>query len=88
MDLSWTKGVSVKDEKRMRCILNQKLDMLHIASNPHRILLTADFRWFHPQYNGVSMYGHTSADYNLDLDACYTGLGGAWGAFFISFINT
>ena len=68
-----------------RCFLNHMLDVLRAAGNQPKIKLTDEFKrdlnWFDQfllLYNGVSIYGHKPTTEILELDACFTGLGGRW----------
>ena len=66
-----------------RCFLNRMLEVLRQAHDSNHIVLNdafhRDLAWFQTflaDYNGISMYGHITPDFSVDLDACLTGLGG------------
>ena len=74
--------------KPARVFINRMLELLRSAHATQRIILTTDFKcnlqWFAmflPQYNGISMYDHSSIDMSLELDACLTDFGGRCGQF-------
>ena len=75
-----------------RCFLNRMLEVLRQAHDSNHIVLNDAFHrdlvWFQiflADYNGVSMYGHITPDFSVDLDACLTGLGAVAKMYFTIF---
>ena len=74
--------------KPARLFLNRMLQVLRTASNPQKIVLGDEFKrdlyWFQrflQEYNGISLFTHRPCDSFIELDACLTGIGGAWKNF-------
>ena len=73
--------------KHSRFFLNRMLQLLRDNVDTRKILITAEFRsdlaWFNcflPHYNGVTYYDQPYCHSEVYLDACLTGLGGAYNS--------
>ena len=70
--------------KHSRFFLNRMLKLLRDNHDTTKILITPEFKkdlaWFNcflSHYNGVTYYEQTNCQFEVHLDACLTGLGGA-----------
>ena len=68
--------------------VNSMLDLLRQNYDKDNITLTHQFkhdlRWFQSflkAYNGVSIYDKPPVNHTIELDVCFTGLGGRWEHF-------